>query len=151
MIETKGMVHFTIPVTDLGRAKAFYCKLLGFTYLRESSHMVFCASGSDYFVLTISKTPVNPNPGDEAAIHHAFYVEADEYDRAVQYLKDNGVHIVVEENRGPEAAFGGRHCYFHDPDRNVIEILDPAVGIERSKAGYYGERENVPDDRYVEP
>ena len=30
MIKTKGMVHFTIPVTDLQRAKAFYCDLLGF-------------------------------------------------------------------------------------------------------------------------
>ncbi len=110
MIKTKGMVHFTIPVTDLQRAKAFYCDLVGFDFIRESPRMVFCRSENDYFVLTVSKTPINPNAEGSVSIHHAFYVEPDEFNRAVEYLKDNGVTIAKEETRGPEAAFGGRHC-----------------------------------------
>ena len=140
MIKTKGLVHFTIAVTDLPRAKAFYCDLLGFDFIRESPRMVFCRSENDYFVLTVSKMPINPNPEGVVSIHHAFYVEPDEFDRAVLYLKDNGVHIAKMEQRGPEAAFGGRHCYFHDPDGNVLELLDPVCGIEESKAGFYARK-----------
>lgn len=137
MIDTKGLVHFTIPVKDLARAKEFYCGLLGFPCVRESPRMVFCRSGTDYFVLTISQKPVDPNAEGSVSIHHAFYVEPEEFDRAVRYLKDNGVEIAKEETRGPEAAFGGRHCYFYDPDGNILELLDPVCGIEASKAGFY--------------
>lgn len=101
MIKTKGMVHFTIPVTDLQRAKAFYCDLVGFDFIRESPRMVFCRSGNDYFVLTISKTPINPNAEGSVSIHHAFYVEPDEFDRAVRYLKGAGVKI--RQGRDPRA------------------------------------------------
>ncbi len=139
MIKTKGMVHFTIPVSDLARSKAFYCDILGFDFIRESPRMVFLRSENDFFVLTVSQTPINPNVEGAVSIHHAFYVEPDEFDRAVAYLKDKGVAIAKEETRGPEAAFGGRHCYFYDPDDNVLELLDPACGIEASKAGFYAE------------
>ncbi len=139
MIKTKGMVHFTIPVTDPQRAKAFYCDLLGFDFIRETPRMVFCRSENDYFVLTLSQMPINPNVEGAVSIHHAFYVEPDEFDRAVEYLKENGVTIAKEETRGPEAAFGGRHCYFYDPDGNVLELLDPACGIAASKAGFYAQ------------
>jgi catechol 2,3-dioxygenase-like lactoylglutathione lyase family enzyme len=143
MIKTRGMVHFTIPVSDLQRSKAFYCEVLGFEWIRESPRMVFCRSDNDYFVLTTTKAPIEPNEEGKVSIHHAFYVEPDEFDRAVAYLKDQGVDIALEEQRGAEAAFGGRHCYFYDPDRNVLEILDPVCGIEASKAGFYA---NKPDE-----
>ena len=43
MIETKGVVHFTIPVTDIGRSRDFYCKWLGTKVVREApgAGMVF--------------------------------------------------------------------------------------------------------------
>ena len=137
MIRTKGMVHFTLAVSDLPRAKEFYCTLLGFTCVRESPRMVFCKSGDDYFVLTLTRKPIDPNETGSVSIHHAFYVEPDEFDRAVHYLKDKGVTIAKEEIRGADAAFGGRHCYFTDPDGNVLELLDPVCGISASKAGFY--------------
>lgn len=142
MIKTKGMVHFTIPVAGLSRAEAFYCDLLGFDFIRESLRMVFCRSENDYFVLAVSKTPIRPNVEGAVSIHHAFYVEPEGFDRAVVYLKHEGVPIPKEETRGPEAAFGGRHCYFYGPEGNVLELLDPACGIEASKVGFYAE--NVP-------
>jgi len=124
MIKMKGLTHFTIPVTDLQRAKDFYVNTIGFEYVRENRHMVFCKCNDDYFVLTRSKTPVDPNPGDEHDIHHAFYVDPDEYDRAVKYLEEKGVHILKQEERHGDAAFTGRSLYFHDPDRNVLELHD---------------------------
>lgn len=124
MIKMKGLTHFTIPVTDLQRAKDFYVNTIGFDFVRENKHMVFCKNQDDYFVLTHSKKPVDPNPGDESDIHTAFYVDPDEYDRAKEYLKSKGVKILLDEERHGDATFTGRSLYFHDPDRNVIELHD---------------------------
>lgn len=124
MIKMKGLTHFTIPVTDLKRAKDFYVNLLGFDFVRENKHMVFCKNQDDYFVLTHSEKPVDPNPGDETSIHTAFYVDPDEYDRAKDYLKAKGVKILLDEERRGDATFTGRSLYFHDPDRNVLELHD---------------------------
>ena len=82
MIKMKGLTHFTIPVKDLKRSKEFYCETLGFDFVRENPHMVFCKCENDFFVLTHSENPVDPNPGDSHDIHTAFYVDSDEYDRA---------------------------------------------------------------------
>ena len=124
MIKTKGLTHFTIPVTDLKRAKDFYIDTLGFDFVRENRHMVFCRSRDDNFVLTYSKNPVDPNPDDEHDIHTAFYVDHDEYDRALKYLAGKGIRVFKTEERHGDAAFTGRSAYFHDPDRNVIELHD---------------------------
>ncbi|MBT5048968.1 MAG: VOC family protein [Rhodospirillaceae bacterium] len=124
MIKMKGLTHFTIPVKDLKKSKAFYCETLGFDLVRENPHMVFCKCQDDYFVLTYSENPVDPNPGDSHDIHTAFYVDSDEYDRALVYLKENDINVFKDEIRQGDATFTGRSAYFHDPDRNVIELLD---------------------------
>ncbi len=124
MIKMKGLTHFTIPVTDLKRSKDFYVNTLGFDYVRENRHMVFVKNQDDYFVLTHSKKPVDPNPDEETDIHTAFYVDPEEYDRAKEYLASKGVKILADEERHGDAAFTGRSLYFHDPDRNVIELHD---------------------------
>ena len=124
MIKMKGLTHFTIPVKDLKKSKKFYCETLGFDLVRENPHMVFCKCQDDYFVLTYSENPVDPNPGDSHEIHTAFYVDSDEYDRALVYLKENDIRVFKDEERHGDATFTGRSAYFHDPDRNVIELLD---------------------------
>ncbi|MCZ6720947.1 MAG: VOC family protein, partial [Proteobacteria bacterium] len=83
MINMKGLTHFTIPVTDLQRSKEFYVDTLGFKFERENKHMVFVSCEDDFFVLTESENPIDPNQGDKHEIHTAFYVDADEYDRAI--------------------------------------------------------------------
>lgn len=124
-IKTHGVVHFTIPVTDLERSERFYVDMLGMELLRRAPPvgMVFLQSGPDIFVLARSDTPVNPNDGDENRVHHGFYVDSDKYDESVAFLRANGVKIVLEELR-EEGVFPGRQVYFHDPDRNVLELLD---------------------------
>jgi len=124
MIKMKGLTHFTIPVKDLNRSKTFYCDTLGFDLVRENPHMVFCKCQDDYFVLTYSENAIDPNPGDSHEIHTAFYVDSDEYDRALVYLKENDIRVFKDEERHGDATFTGRSAYFHDPDRNVIELLD---------------------------
>ena len=124
MIKMKGLTHFTIPVTDLKQSKDFYVDLLGFDFVRGNKHMVFCKNQDDYFVLTHSTKPIDPNPEEETDIHTAFYVDAAEYDRAKEYLTGKGIKILVDEERHGDATFTGRSLYFHDPDRNVLELHD---------------------------
>ena len=128
MIKMKGLTHFTIPVKDLQRAKTFYCDTLGFDLVRENPHMIFCRCQDDYFVLTYSENPVDPNPGEKHDIHTAFYVDSDEYDRALNFLAENGIRVFKNEERHGDATFTGRSAYFHDPDRNVLELHDSDKG-----------------------
>lgn len=141
MIETKGVVHFTISVSDPDKSEAFYRDVLGLEVVQKvpSVGMVFLRSGDDYIILTKSKTPIDPNPGNEFLVHHAFKVDANKYDEAVSHLRSHGVDPFFEEDRR-EGIFIGRQCYFHDPDRNVLEI----AGLEQIGEGYGVN--DVPDD-----
>jgi catechol 2,3-dioxygenase-like lactoylglutathione lyase family enzyme len=54
------------------------------------------------------------------AFHHSG--EGSQYDRAKEFLTVRGITIFKEEDR-QSGTFQGRSAYFHDPDRNVIEIM----------------------------
>lgn len=131
MIEPKSILHFTIGVTDLDRATAFYKDVLGCRLVRQnrSRTMSFMEAGGDHFVLTATGRHVRPNGPGETAFHHAFVVAPEAYDAAVAYLEGQGIELM--EARGklrtpdtPHTTFPGRHVYFHDPDGNGVEITD---------------------------
>jgi catechol 2,3-dioxygenase-like lactoylglutathione lyase family enzyme len=54
-------------------------------------------------------------------------VTAHDYDRFKVFLAERGIRIFKEENRR-SGTFQGRSSYFHDPDRNVLEIIDLVRG-----------------------
>ena len=127
MIKTHGVLHFTIPVKDLDRSEKFYSEILGMQRVRRNDHMGFMCSGNDNFGLTYSEKPIDPNPEDAHDMHSAFRVTPEEYDRAKKFLAEKGIPIVKEEDRR-KGTFQGRSAYFHDPDRNVIELMDLVRG-----------------------
>jgi catechol 2,3-dioxygenase-like lactoylglutathione lyase family enzyme len=127
MLKTEGVLHFTIPVKDLDRSEKFYVEVLGMEKIRRNNHMVFMRAGEDCFVLTYSENPIDPNRGNAHDIHHAFRVTTEEYDRAMKTLPASGIPIIKQEDR-QKGTFQGRSAYFHDPDRNVIEIIDLVRG-----------------------
>lgn len=124
-ITPRGVVHFSIAVSDLEASKTFYTELLGLTFLRESPafQMMFLSAGKDYVVLAKSDTPIKPNADGSRRVHHAFAVEPASYDAAKAFLQENGVAIVDEEHR-TSGTFPGRQFYIHDPDGNVIELTE---------------------------
>jgi catechol 2,3-dioxygenase-like lactoylglutathione lyase family enzyme len=127
MLRTEGFVHFTIPVKDLDRSEAFYKDVMGFRKLRRNDHMVFMEANGVSFVLTLSENPIEPNRGDKHDIHTAFKVTGAAYEAAKQYLAERG-HPIFREEARPTGTFQGRSAYFHDPDRNVLEIIDLVRG-----------------------
>ncbi len=119
-----GLAHFTIPVTDLKRAEAFYTGALGMKVVqpeRGSNGMVFLDAGGVCVILATVDEPISTAKVDN--IHHAFTVKKADYDKARKELTDKGVEIVFEETREGGAVNGPRF-YFHDPDGNVLEIID---------------------------
>jgi catechol 2,3-dioxygenase-like lactoylglutathione lyase family enzyme len=127
MLKTHGVLHFTIPVKDLDQSEKFYTEIMGMRRIRRNNHMLFMQSGNDCFVLTYSENPINPNVGDAHDIHHAFRVTPREYVRAKAFLAEKGIRIIKEEDRRA-GTFQGHSAYFHDPDRNVLEIIDLVRG-----------------------
>ena len=82
MIKTRGVVHFSIPVTDLARSREFYCRKLGMSPIFEDElvGMVFLDCAGDCIVLVRVDRPIST--AQVRAVHHAFLVDHDEY-RAV--------------------------------------------------------------------
>lgn len=121
-IKTKGILHFTIGVRDHIAAAKFYCDVLGCRHLRSNERYSFMQCGETYFVLAAIPHHVNPNLPGEDAHHHAFIVDAGEFDRAMAIMKARGIALVKYSDKD-HRSFPGRHAYFHDPDGNCIEIV----------------------------
>jgi catechol 2,3-dioxygenase-like lactoylglutathione lyase family enzyme len=122
MIKTKGILHVTIPVSDLARSRTFDTDVLGLEFIAEmpqhDPHFVFLKSGSDYVVLGREQR----RERFSEIIHHAFMIDGDAYDATVAELKAKGVNVFREDERH-EGVFTGRSAYFHDPDNNALEVI----------------------------
>ena len=122
MIKTHGLAHFTIPVTDTVRSMAFYADILGMTPVQVNHErgMVFLDTGGDCVILARSEAKIDPDDHD---VHHAFIVTDEDYEASKKDLIANGVDVFFEEDRQGGAVNGPR-AYFHDPDGNVLEIIN---------------------------
>lgn len=123
MLKTKGVAHFTIPVTDTRRSTEFYSEILGLEVVNAMHErgMVFLDSGGDCIILAKTNNPISTK--GEEDVHHAFIVDHDAYDSSVQFLKDKGVKVLYGEDMQGGVVNGPR-TYFEDPDGNILEIID---------------------------
>ena len=124
MIETKGVCHFTIAVTDTQKSTEFYTGVLGLKVLNANHDrgMVFLDSAGDCIVLMKTETTIAPVRQRDA--HHAFHIDADQYDEVIKELKEKKIEILLEDERTGRAVVTGRSIYIPDPDGNVIELVD---------------------------
>ena len=124
LVKTKGLAHFTIPVTDTERSQKFYEEVLGMkaVQINHKRGMVFMDSGGDCVILTKTANPIST--AQERDIHHAWVVEHEDYEKAVAKLKErDDIEFLFDEDREGGAVNGPR-AYFHDPDGNVLEIIE---------------------------
>ncbi|MCH7891600.1 MAG: VOC family protein [Gemmatimonadetes bacterium] len=99
------MAHFTIAVTDTERSTKFYEEVLGLKVLRANHErgMVFLDSAGDCIVLMRTETTIAPTMQRDA--HHAFIVDGDKYEAAVQELKDKGIEIIERITGAPPKGY----------------------------------------------
>jgi catechol 2,3-dioxygenase-like lactoylglutathione lyase family enzyme len=108
----------------LERSAKFYSELLGMKVVQKTPRMVFLKCGEDYFILAKGNTPLKYDSSEETPVHHAFKVAADDFEPAVEFLRQSGVRVFHIEDRR-DGVFWGRQAYFLDPDGNKLEIHDP--------------------------
>jgi catechol 2,3-dioxygenase-like lactoylglutathione lyase family enzyme len=125
MIEPKGVVHFSIAVSDLEASRRFYTEILGLKLVHAAPAygMVFLKAGEDHVILCKAETRLQRTPQEMRRIHHAFKVDADKYDAAKAFLASKGVEVFEEEDR-KKGVFVGRQFYIRDPDGTVIEFSE---------------------------
>jgi catechol 2,3-dioxygenase-like lactoylglutathione lyase family enzyme len=117
------------------RSVAFYQDILGLELVRGSKDLAFFRSGKDHIVL--ARTDAPPAPTDPGAgtrnVHQAFIVESRDFEESLAFLTSKNVEVVYQDERYDGAVFAGRSAYFHDPDGNMLEIIDLAATAFRPK------------------
>jgi catechol 2,3-dioxygenase-like lactoylglutathione lyase family enzyme len=121
MIKTQGVVHFSLPVTDLERSARFYSELLGMKIVNKTPRMVFLKCGDDFLILAKGNAPLKYDSDKNTPVHHAFKVAAEDFEPALKFLRKNGVEVFNVEAR-QQGVFLGPQAYFLDPDGNKLEI-----------------------------
>ena len=115
MIKTKGLVHFTIPVTDTAKSRDFYCQILGMKLLQDTGPrgMVFLDSGGDCIILAKVDRPIST--AGAVDVHHSFLVAHEEYaaalvratiPRSSKFAPGGAVLLPADEMIGRFVAFG---------------------------------------------
>lgn len=124
MIKTQGVIHFSLPSSDLDRSAKFYHELLGMNVIQRTPRMVFLKCGEDYLILAKGNVPLKFDSDKDTPVHHAFRVAPEDFEPAVELLRRNNVEVFNIEDRR-DGVFYGRQAYFLDPDGNKLEIHDP--------------------------
>ncbi len=121
MVKTQGVVHFSLPVTDMERSARFYSELLGMKIVNKTPKMVFLKCGDDFLILAKGNAPLKYDSDKNTPVHHAFKVAAEDFEPALEFLRKNGVEVFNVETR-QQGVFLGPQAYFLDPDGNKLEI-----------------------------
>jgi catechol 2,3-dioxygenase-like lactoylglutathione lyase family enzyme len=125
MVALTGVVHFSIPVSDVAASTRFYTEMVGLKHLQTVAHgtMAFLDAAGVCVILVKRDPPINPLQDNHGGVHHAFGIPQGEYQAALDHLRQNGVEITFEEDR-QNGVINGPRAYFHDPDGTVLEFID---------------------------
>jgi catechol 2,3-dioxygenase-like lactoylglutathione lyase family enzyme len=121
MLKTHGVLHFSLPVTDLDRSRKFYEGVLGLKVVEQSPRMVFLQTGDDFLILAKGNDLMKYDSSKTTPVHHAFKVKPEDFQSSIEDLRKNGIEVfnIEERNTG---VFWGPQAYFLDPDGNKLEI-----------------------------
>jgi metallothiol transferase len=121
MLKTHGVLHFSLPVTDLDRSRKFYEGVLGLKVVEQSPRMVFLQTGDDFLILAKGNDLMKYDTSKSTPVHHAFRVKPEDFQSSIDDLRKNGVEVFNIEERN-SGVFWGPQAYFLDPDGNKLEI-----------------------------
>jgi len=121
MLQTQGMLHFSLAVTDLDRSRKFYEGVLNLKVVEQSPRMVFLRTGDHYLILAKGDQPLKYDSNKSTPVHHAFRVKPEEFHSSIDHLREHGVEVFNIEDRNT-GVFWGPQAYFLDPDGNKLEI-----------------------------
>jgi catechol 2,3-dioxygenase-like lactoylglutathione lyase family enzyme len=126
MAEITGVAHFSIPVSDVDRSTKFYTEIVGCKFLNQSPDkgITFLDAGGVCLLLIKRPAPIAKGPLEMSnGVHHAFMIDAVEFQAAIDALRAKGVEIFFEEDRRGGTIDGPR-AYFRDPDGTALEFIN---------------------------
>lgn len=85
MVKTQGVIHFSLPITDIERSAQFYSELLGMQIVQKTPRMVFLKCGDDYLILAKGNAPLKYDSPEDTPVHHAFRVAAEDFEPSVNF------------------------------------------------------------------
>ena len=134
MADIKGVAHFSIPVSDVDRSVKFYTEIVGCRFLaqRPDQGITFLDAGGVCVLLIKRPAPIAKGPLELSdGVHHAFMIDAADYQAAVDALRAKGVEVFFEEDRRGGTIDGPR-AYFRDPDGTALEFINrPAYAASK--------------------
>lgn len=122
-----GFSHVTGSVTDLERARHFYCDVLGFEVLPRPEFDGFPGLWLRMGNLQLHLGVIDAMPERKGFPHIALYVPTDEIPATFDRLRDAGVNVMREPRSREDfgrTVWAGFVC---DPDGNAIELTDVAA------------------------
>jgi catechol 2,3-dioxygenase-like lactoylglutathione lyase family enzyme len=124
MIKLQRLGHVALAVRDLEKSKDFYTRILGFKLLEQDPDHggVFLSIGlhGNTFDLFPCKDPAAAAAANGPGVRHTAFAVASEQDLRDAYfaLKKEGVEILRAIDHVSQ-----KSIYFHDPDKNLLEIV----------------------------
>jgi catechol 2,3-dioxygenase-like lactoylglutathione lyase family enzyme len=115
MIQTTGVDHVVLHVSDVQRSKKFYTEILGMVPYREDAGQVFMHAGQQGIAL-FEKPGDAPLAAGNDLNHLALNVGAGTYETLKAELERAGV--AVNGRPGQE-----RCIYFRDPDGHRLQLM----------------------------
>ena len=117
-----------IYVADLENTRRFYSEIIGLPLISHvpERHIFFRAGESVLLCFIAEKTLKEvhlPPHGANGSIHFAFEVSAEDYISCLHKMQEAGVEI-LHQHTWKNAR---RSFYFHDPDKNLVEVLEEGL------------------------
>jgi len=116
---TLGIRHVALFVSDLAKAEAFYCGVLGYQveWRPDAENLYLTASGQDNLALHKGKS----SPGETRLDHFGIVLrKAEDVDAWLAHLKAHAAKILKEPKTHRD---GARSFYTQDPDGNVLQFI----------------------------
>lgn len=130
-IQTSGMHHITVRVTDMERSKRFYADVLGFDVQTAADDLALFQVGATLYVLrpALAGTPEGDRFSEYriGVDHMAFAVEdRAELEKLVEALGEAGVDTAGIET---DPVLDKEYVCFRDPDNVQLEFygVEPAA------------------------
>jgi catechol 2,3-dioxygenase-like lactoylglutathione lyase family enzyme len=123
-IEVKQVKEIILVSDDVHASRRLYREKLGLEMPATPDRLNLAPVGSQY--LGTAQTGVMSHPGFTGRIHLGLEVDAADFVRAVEHLREQGIEVTVRPQRPgymdtPESV----GAYFLDPDANLIELWAP--------------------------
>jgi catechol-2,3-dioxygenase len=117
-----------IYISDLEQTENFYHHQLGLPVIAkvQGRHIFFRAGESVLLCFIAAQTEKEselPPHGARGSVHFAFEVEKDVYASTLAELQQKDIPILHEHTWKANL----RSFYFHDPDRNLVEVIEEGV------------------------